>query len=107
MTRTTPHPTCTPTPTPISDSTPPSAPITASAGVPASAFVAHQHLFLILFICLSNKGLLSFEEAAQWLEDSIDALSDLPQRAQDFLRVTLNALWHLHKETSPEPVSIQ
>jgi hypothetical protein len=70
--------------------------------LPAAVLIAHQNLFLVLFMCLAEKGIMSFAEAAQMLEEAIDAMPDLPQGAQIWLRATLSTLWNLHKDTSPD-----
>src|SRR5450830_1396325 len=88
---------------PITDSAPLSDPKSAAdTKLPASVLIAHQTLFLVIFICLAEKGIMSFAEAAQLLEDAIDVKPDLPQGAKIFLRATISTLWNCHKNTSPD-----
>jgi hypothetical protein len=91
------------TPYGTSESGSESKPKTASnTNVPLSVqpLIAYNTLFLVIFMCLAEKDVLSFSQAARLLEEVTNEKPDLPDGARAWPTQMINTLWNFDKNTA-------
>jgi hypothetical protein len=59
--------------------------------------IAFNTVLLVIFLCLAEKNILSFAHAAQYLEDAVEEMTDLPDLTRAFLLQIIATLWGFEK----------